>query len=250
MQHWPNNSHSWNNDPDFNSLLAVLSDLIKCDKINRETDAECIQRLQQLLLDQNQCLTTETVTRKLVTTSTTTSEVTTTEKINVCTCKNGQPKTLQECLENGKEDCESCDPGFHFDSGRCVEKINVCTCANGDPKKHPECNEDGKEHCESCDPGFQLEAGLCMEKINVCTCNNGQPKIHPECRKDGQEDCEECYPGFQLDSDSGRCVYKGRLSLSDFKFNSDGMAVREVLAEVVSYFKFVIFRSLAFLEFF
>ena len=64
-------------------------------------------------------------------------------KQNLCTCSNGTPKNGKNCTENGKENCDSCFPGFEkygFDEISCLEST-LCECEFGKPTKlHGICN--------------------------------------------------------------------------------------------------------------
>ena len=130
------------------------------------------------------------------------------EEIN-CTCTNGQPKIPPECSEDAKEDCESCDPGFQLDSGRCVEKINYCFCRDGEPKTLPNCVRNGKPNCLRCNTGYHRSVNpygnvACFK--NKCKCSNGSPKTGPDCKKHGKTDCATCHTGFYLEY--GQCWRK------------------------------------------
>ena len=116
-----------------------------------------------------------------------------------CSCKNGQPITDPAfCNLHTENDCVSCDPYFHLNSGnRC--KKNSCVCENGQPNQS-KCLVDNSNNCQSCDLGYhqtKINSNQYCE-ANNCDCENGQGATGINCPINGAEICASCDEFYSL----------------------------------------------------
>lgn len=99
------------------------------------------------------------------------------------------PLNCQSC--NGPS-CDTCNPGFTFDSGVCVCGTNCQSCLNNTNNSCSECIT-GSLNCSGCAAGYYLSATSCLPCLSICqSCTNNIS-------------CSSCIPPFILDF-SSQCI--------------------------------------------
>ena len=220
----------------------TLSEHIKCDHKNHETNENCINRLQTYLqgfIDVHQELpigNDETPNQQnvrlknLVTAARQRSNfydnLYTRCNANVLMtaredklagdymkCRSDllvcEHKIADHSSDNGTNDVVDCTPtecrtGFHYDFDHCQQ--NICRCQNGKAVTDKDCQNHDQEKCDplKCDQGFHYEANHCVK--NVCKCQNGRGAAGSDCRVHDQEKCDplKCNQGFHYEAN--HCV--------------------------------------------
>jgi len=149
---------------------------------------------------------------------------------NRCTCKDGMPVSMDECSENGKEQCASCMlPGWTVqEDGSCQLSINddsLCKCDGGLPVSDSLCITPGSQQCSSCEFGYHttpegkwemtdgeykfIEPEFQTCEINECSCQYGTVKDEVCQFHNNTSWCKSCDEGYFLDEEDQYCKIIG-----------------------------------------